>query len=121
MARAGRSAIPGDAIRLRQIVSNLVSNAIKFTDRGSIDISGGERTFGAACPASGSRFATAASASPGITRQSLFEPFSQIDVSATRRFGGTGLGLSIVRRLAELMGGEAGVESMEGQGSLFWF
>ena len=111
----------GDAIRLRQIVSNLVSNAIKFTDRGSIDISGGERTLAGGVP--GLRFEVRDSGI-GIARNhlaKLFEPFSQVDVSATRRFGGTGLGLSIVRRLAELMGGEAGVESMEGQGSLFWF
>jgi PAS domain S-box-containing protein len=113
--------VKGDPARLRQILVNLGSNAVKFTEKGevAIDLRVVEsqpnatlircevRDTGAGIP---------------VERQAaLFLPFSQVDASTTRKFGGTGLGLSIVKRLAELMGGEAGVESTEGVGSTFWF
>ncbi len=109
----------GDATRVRQILFNLVGNAIKFTEAGEIRISA------RALPAAGRRVRIALSVSDtgiGMTAAQvarMFQPFSQADSSTTRRYGGTGLGLSIVRRLAELMGGDARVESAPGKGSVF--
>jgi signal transduction histidine kinase/ligand-binding sensor domain-containing protein/CheY-like chemotaxis protein/HPt (histidine-containing phosphotransfer) domain-containing protein len=111
----------GDPGRLRQVLLNLGSNAIKFTREGEVSIDlklvardeqrltirGEVRDTGIGIPAS--------------RVDSLFQPFSQLDASTTRHYGGTGLGLSIVRRLVELMDGEAGVTSVEGEGSVFWF
>jgi signal transduction histidine kinase/CheY-like chemotaxis protein len=111
----------GDPVRLRQILFNLAGNAIKFTASGEISISIGvveaqpDRVI--------LRFAVKDSGI-GIADnkiKELFTPFVQADSSTTRRFGGTGLGLSISKRLVELMHGEIGVESTEGNGSLFWF
>lgn len=110
-----------DALRLRQILSNFISNAIKFTSAGSIEVSiaqlargdqGDELEF--AVTDTGIGIAAADQAA-------LFETFSQVDNSSTRHFGGTGLGLSIVRSLAQSMGGSVGVRSSPGQGSRFWF
>ena len=104
----------GDPIRVRQILMNLVSNAIKFTERGSI-------TLEAAGSESGLSFVVV-DTGIGIAESEvskLFNKFSQVDDSATRRFGGTGLGLAICRELAELMGGEIGVQSLPGAGSRF--
>jgi len=111
----------GDAGRLRQILVNLCGNAVKFTERGSVTVS-----VGAAPTEAGRTMLDLAVRDTGVgipadRVHTLFKPFSQVDASTTRRYGGTGLGLSIVRRLAELMGGEAGVESSEGAGSTFWF
>ena len=111
----------GDAHRLRQMVSNLVGNAIKFTEQGQIDISGNEisRAEGWAVL----EFAVT-DTGMGIAQDKqaqLFQAFRQADSSTTREFGGSGLGLSITQRLAQLMGGEAGLESEVGQGSTFWF
>jgi len=112
-------AVHGDAMRVRQVVSNFLSNAIKFTGRGHVRLAvsrpGGPETARV-------RFEVA-DTGPGIeetTRQRLFMPFTQADQSTTRRYGGTGLGLSICRELATLMGGEVGVESLPGHGSTFW-
>lgn len=106
----------GDPGRLRQVLSNLVGNAIKFTEKGEILVrvrQAGERTrFEVSDPGVGIE-------QSNITK--LFAPFSQADTSTTRKFGGTGLGLCISRQLAELMGGEMGVESESGKGSTFWF
>ncbi|EIC20490.1 response regulator [Thiorhodovibrio frisius] len=117
-----------DAHRLRQMLINLVNNAIKFTVAGFVRIEGRELPP-ADTPVSqpDSRkplleFAVVDSG-PGIPadrQRELFQPFSQIGSSTARLYGGTGLGLSIVKRLARLMGGEAGVESEEGQGARFW-
>jgi PAS domain S-box-containing protein len=107
--------VRGDPMRTRQILVNFVSNAIKFTERGSVAIEV-ERRGGAV------RLAVA-DTGIGLDEQTcarLFEPFVQADASTTRRYGGTGLGLSICRQLAELMGGRVGVDSVPGCGSTFW-
>ena len=111
----------GDPERLRQMIVNLVSNAIKFTQQGSVHIEGRE----VACNAQNATLEFSVTDSGiGIPKQKqglLFQTFSQADSSTTRNYGGTGLGLSIVRMLAQKMGGEAGVESEAGVGSRFWF
>jgi len=113
--------IKGDPARLRQILVNLGSNAVKFTEVGEVAIdvrvaSVDERGTLVRCEVRDTGVGI-----PKERLDSLFQPFSQVDASTTRRYGGTGLGLSIVRRLSELMGGEAGVESTPGVGSTFWF
>jgi signal transduction histidine kinase/ligand-binding sensor domain-containing protein/CheY-like chemotaxis protein len=115
------ASIASDPARIRQILVNLAGNAVKFTDRGeiTIDVSvldkreDGVNVRIAVCD-------TGIGIAPDC-RAALFQTFSQVDSSATRRYGGTGLGLSIVKRLAELMGGTVGVESIPGMGSTFWF
>lgn len=110
-----------DPDRVRQMLSNLIANAIKFTEHGLIAVESREvRREG---PEAIIEFAVTDSGI-GIAQDKLpllFKSFSQIDSSATREYGGMGLGLSIVRNLAELMGGNAGVESEAGKGSRFWF
>jgi signal transduction histidine kinase/DNA-binding response OmpR family regulator len=113
--------VQGDAGRLRQVLLNLCGNAVKFTQQGEVGLN-------VSAVSQDAQFATlrfeVRDTGIGIPEDSLhtlFKPFSQVDASTTRRFGGTGLGLSIVKRLAELMGGEAGVQSCEGAGSTFWF
>ncbi|HEY0393337.1 MAG TPA: response regulator [Candidatus Elarobacter sp.] len=115
----------GDADRLRQVLLNLIGNAVKFTGTGSVTVraivdrvdgSGGERSATL-------RFSVT-DTGPGIAPEAaerLFEPFRQADQSTRRRFGGTGLGLSISRRIVELMGGRIGFDSSLGRGSTFWF
>jgi PAS domain S-box-containing protein len=112
--------VRADPVRLRQVVLNLLGNAVKFTHEGHI------------CVRVANRAATNERASltmevtdtgigiPADRIDRLFKSFSQVDSSTTRHYGGTGLGLSIVKRLAELMGGEVGVRSEVGQGSTFW-
>ncbi|KAB2921205.1 MAG: PAS domain S-box protein [Dechloromonas sp.] len=111
----------GDPTRLRQALLNYASNAVKFTERGHIRLSS------SLLHADGQtlivRFAVS-DTGIGIARgkiPQLFRAFEQADVSTTRKYGGTGLGLAITRRLAELMGGETGLDSEPGRGSLFWF
>jgi PAS domain S-box-containing protein len=108
----------GDASRLRQILINLTGNAVKFTTTGEVSI----RVKTGKSP-NGIRFEVN-DTGIGIPEEKchlLFQPFSQVDPSSTRRYGGTGLGLSIVRMLVEMMGGEVGLDSEEGRGSRFWF
>jgi CheY-like chemotaxis protein len=107
----------GDPVRVRQIVSNYLANALKFTPRGGVCLVArhGRRD--------GRIRFEVRDTGPGIddaTKAKLFHPFTQADQSTTRRFGGTGLGLSICRQLAALMEGDVGVESEVGAGSCFW-
>jgi signal transduction histidine kinase/ActR/RegA family two-component response regulator len=112
-------AVKGDAMRLRQVLANLLGNAIKFTERGAVGVrvqpvDGDHRRV---------RFEVRDSGI-GIGPEQLerlFQPFEQADSSTTRRFGGTGLGLSISKQLIELMGGTIGVQSTTGRGTTFWF
>ena len=110
-----------DPVRVRQMLSNLVSNAVKFTELGFIRIEAHE----VACDGDQAELEfSVADSGIGIAadkQRLLFKPFSQIDDSSTRHYTGTGLGLSIVHRFAELMRGSVGVESREGQGARFWF
>lgn len=111
----------GDSLRLRQMLSNLVSNAVKFTPQGQIQMEA--REIEGTEERAVLEFAVLDSGIgiPEDKLEQMFQPFSQADSSTTRQYGGTGLGLSIVRSLAHLMGGEAGVSSRLGQGSRFWF
>jgi CheY-like chemotaxis protein len=112
----------GDPARLRQVLTNLISNALKFTERGSVTI-----TVAAEGPPTNARQWIGFSVTDtgiGIAQDKLdhiFSPFSQADSSTTRRFGGTGLGLAIAARLVELMGSQLGVDSQPGHGSTFHF
>lgn len=113
--------IEGDPVRIRQVLSNLVSNALKFTKEGKVVVSVSSRES-----ADGSvilRFEVE-DTGVGIAEdrlEAVFESFSQADETTTRRFGGTGLGLTICKRLIDLMGGRIGVTSKLEQGSCFWF
>jgi len=118
----------GDPIRLRQILVNLAGNAVKFTAQGEIEVIVNRATdsaVGHRQPANVVRLHFAVKDSGiGIAAEKqglLFNKFSQVDTSTTRRFGGTGLGLAIARQLTEMMGGQIGVESEEGRGTTFWF
>jgi PAS domain S-box-containing protein len=110
--------VSGDALRVRQIVTNYVANAIKFTDQGFVRITA-HRVDGAAPMLRLACEDTGLGIEPEVLPE-LFKPFTQADQSTTRRFGGTGLGLSICRELAALMGGSVGVASERGHGSRFW-
>jgi two-component system sensor histidine kinase/response regulator len=115
-------ALLGDSLRLQQVLINLVTNAVKFTPRGEVLVEIGCKPADAThrimlrCAVNDS--------GPGITREDLarlFQPFSQVDASDTRRHGGAGLGLAICKRLVELMDGRMGCDSERGRGSTFWF
>ena len=121
VAREGPSALVGDMPRLRQVLINLVSNALKFTDEGEVIV----RVFTQPRPdGRHDLHAEVTDTGIGISAAAigvLFQPFEQGDNSATRRYGGTGLGLAICKRLTELMGGSIGVTSEPGRGSTFHF
>jgi len=114
------TALRGDPDRLRQILTNLVSNAIKFTDSGEVILR--VKLVDEVEESARIRFEVQ-DTGIGISEEDralLFQSFSQVDNSPTRRHGGTGLGLAISKRLSEIMGGEVGVESERGKGSMFW-
>jgi signal transduction histidine kinase/CheY-like chemotaxis protein/HPt (histidine-containing phosphotransfer) domain-containing protein len=116
-----RPVVRGDPMRIRQILTNLMGNAIKFTQRGGVSVRVSKRSDTAtqhellfAVRDTGIGLAADAAAR-------LFQPFTQADASVTRRYGGTGLGLTICKKLVDLMGGRIGVRSEPGRGSVFWF
>ena len=109
--------IMGDPLRVKQVFTNLLSNAIKFTDQGRVAITvekSDSRQLKISVSDSGIGI-------PEAACSRLFQSFSQVDSSTSRRYGGTGLGLAISKQLVELMGGSIGVDSDEGEGSCFWF
>ncbi|MBS3647706.1 response regulator [Pseudaminobacter sp. 19-2017] len=114
------SQVVGDAGRFRQIITNLVGNAVKFTERGHVlvDLSGEVREGKAHLKL---RVEDTGIGIPAEKLRTVFEQFAQVDGSSTRRHEGTGLGLAIASRLIDLMGGQIGVESEVGRGSVFWF
>jgi signal transduction histidine kinase/FixJ family two-component response regulator/HPt (histidine-containing phosphotransfer) domain-containing protein len=119
IAAGSNDALVGDPTRVRQILFNLLSNALKFTKRGGVHVRAGTVPLG-----HGATRVTLSVSDTGIglteeERARLFQPFAQADSSTTRRFGGTGLGLSIVRRLSQLMQGEVAIDSTPGAGSTF--
>ena len=110
----------GDVGRIRQIITNLLGNAVKFTDSGHVlvDVTGERQDAATMLRVS---VTDTGIGIPADKLKLVFEKFSQVDASSTRRHEGTGLGLAITSRLVHLMGGEVGVESVEGKGSTFWF
>ncbi|MBL0918476.1 MAG: CHASE domain-containing protein, partial [Hydrogenophaga sp.] len=112
-------AVQGDPARLRQVLVNLVGNALKFTHTGGVHIAASVHGDAAAPRLRLSVRDSGIGIAPDQQAR-LFQPFTQADETTTRRFGGTGLGLSIVRRLVDLMAGQVGLDSAPGQGSDFW-
>ncbi|UKE79651.1 response regulator [Xanthomonas translucens pv. arrhenatheri] len=118
---AVRLPVRGDPVRLRQVLSNLISNAIKFTARGSVELR--VRRLGET-PAQHLLRLEVRDTGIGISaeqQERLFRSFTQADASTTRLYGGTGLGLAICKRIVDLMGGRIGVESVSDRGATFWF
>ena len=119
LSPAVEGAVRGDPLRLRQIVSNFINNALKFTAQGEVRLCA-QRGAGSLADRVRIEVHDTGTGIDEATRAGLFMPFTQADQSTTRRHGGTGLGLSICRQLAQLMGGDVGVDSQVGRGSVFW-
>jgi len=115
------TALVGDPVRLRQVLTNLVSNAIKFTEAGEVvlHVENGPEADGPVCILF--RVSDTGIGIPQDKLESIFDSFTQVDSSTTRQYGGTGLGLTISTRLVELMGGRIWVDSIAGEGSTFYF
>jgi signal transduction histidine kinase/CheY-like chemotaxis protein/HPt (histidine-containing phosphotransfer) domain-containing protein len=114
-------AVEGDPARLRQVLNNLLSNALKFTEQGSVTLRAGAADAEAGSVRVWVQVDDTGIGIPPKAQARLFQSFSQADASTTRRYGGTGLGLAISKLLVELMGGAMGFRSGEGGGSSFWF
>ncbi|BBL75254.1 EAL domain-containing protein [Methylomagnum ishizawai] len=115
--------LKGEPARIRQVLVNLIGNAIKFTENGTVEVRGRIDPTGGREGKAALRFEVADSGIgiPAEAQQRIFEAFTQADGSTTRNYGGTGLGLAICRKLVDFMGGDIGVDSEPGQGSTFWF
>ncbi|SDX53962.1 Signal transduction histidine kinase [Allochromatium warmingii] len=113
--------VRGDLLRLKQVLLNFASNAVKFTEQGGIELQVQAQPITADCWHVRFAVTDTGIGLSEVQQQRLFEPFEQADNSTTRRYGGTGLGLAISRHLVALMGGQLGVTSTLGQGSCFWF
>jgi signal transduction histidine kinase len=111
----------GDGLRLKQILLNLLGNAIKFTEAGQVSLRVSSVTSSAGDERLRFEINDTGIGVDGETLSRLFRPFTQADIRTTRRYGGTGLGLSISKRLVEMMGGGIGADSEPGRGSTFWF
>ena len=116
-----RREVVGDAGRFRQVLINLVNNAIKFTERGAVSIEVGGRCLNESRMELKVKVRDTGIGIAPEDQKRVFEAFTQVDETEARRHGGSGLGLAISRRLVEMMGGEIGVDSEKGKGSTFWF